>query len=157
MFSFDGDSLRLNYDRTWLTLDGQVVAYYLVSDTQNEDGSWTTVGRIPALLNGELVNLQVVFDPETPSGTVTGAYPLYADGETDTVAKGLVPLQPGDTLEFLCDYYGYDGSYRDSYTLGTSLTVSGKPVIENLNLDADGLIPSYRITDIYGNTYWLSF
>ena len=66
-------------------------------------------------------------------------------------------LQPGDTLEFLCDYYGYDGSYRDSYTLGTSLTVSGKPVIENLSLDADSLIPSYRITDIYGNTYWLSF
>ena len=45
----------------------------------------------------------------------------------------------------------------DSYTLGTSLTVSGKPVIENLSLDADGLIPSYRITDIYGNAYWLSF
>ena len=115
------------------------------------------MGRIPALLNGDLVNLQVVFDAEAPYGTVTGAYPLYANDETDTVAKGLVPLQPGDRLEFLCDYYGYDGSYQASYTLGSSLTVSGAPELENLVLESKGLIPSYRITDIYGNTYWLSF
>ncbi len=157
VFRFDGDDLILDYDHTWLTLDGQVVAYYLVSDTQEDDGNWTTVGRIPALLNGEPVNLQVVFDAEVPDGAITGAYPLYADGETDTAAKGLIPLQTGDELEFLCDYYTYDGSYQASYTLGSSLTVSGEPVIENLYLDAEGLIPSYRLTDIYGNTYWLSF
>ena len=157
VLEFDGDSLLLDYDGTWLTLDGNTVAYYLVSDTQDENGSWTTVGRIPALLNGELVNLQVVFDAETPYGTVTGAYPLYGSDETDTVAKGLFPLQAGDELEFLCDYFGYDGSYQASYTLGTSMTVSGEPELVNLTLEADGLIPSYRITDIYGNTYWLSF
>ncbi|MBQ2896464.1 MAG: peptidase C11, partial [Oscillospiraceae bacterium] len=62
-FDFDDDGdLLLSYDNTWLTVNGQPVAYYLVSDTENDDGSWTTVGRIPAMLNGEPVNLQVVFE-----------------------------------------------------------------------------------------------
>ena len=156
VFEFDGDDLLLETDRTWLTLDGQLVAYYLVSDTQNPDGSWTTIGRIPALLNGELVNLQVVFDGEAPYGRVTGAYPFYQNGETETAPKGLVPLERGDQLEFVCDCYGYDGSYQSSCTLGSSLTVRGEPELQNLKLD-NSVIASYRITDIYGNSYWLRF
>ena len=156
-FAFDGNCLLLDFDGSWLTLDGQVCAYYLVSDTQNADGSWTTVGRIPALLNGEPVNLQVIFDDENPYGGVTGAYPLYTGGETETAPKGLVPLRSGDRLDFLCDYYGYDGSYASSHTLGNSMIVRGEPVLENLMLNAEDLLPSYRITDLYGNHYWLSF
>ena len=133
------------------------MAYYLVSDTQNPDGSWTTVGRIPALLNGELMNLQVIFDGENPYGAVTGAYPLYENGETETAPKGLVPILPGDTLEFLCDYYSYDNSYESSYTLGTGFVVDGALELENLTLEADNLVVSCRLTDIYGNHYWLSF
>ncbi len=153
----DGNVLPLEFDCTWLTLNGQIVAYYLVSDTQNPDGSWTTVGRIPALLNGELMNLQVLFDDENPYGTVTGAYPLYENGETETQPKGLVPILPGDTLEFICDYYGYDNSYLSSYTLGTGFTVSDALELENLSIENDTLIASCRLTDIYGNHYWLSF
>ena len=153
----DGNVLPLEFDGTWLTLNGQIVAYYLVSDTQNSDGSWTTIGRIPALLNGELMNLQVLFDDENPYGTVTGAYPLYENGETETQPKGLVPILPGDTLEFLCDYYGYDNSYLSSYTLGTGFTVNGALELENLAIENDELIASCRLTDIYGNHYWLSF
>ena len=153
----DGNVLPLEFDGTWLTLNGQIVAYYLVSDTQNPDGSWTTIGRIPALLNGELMNLQVLFDGENPYGTVTGAYPLYENDETETQAKGLIPLLPGDRVEFLCDYYGYDNSYQSSYTLGTGFIVNGAMELENLTIENDALIASCRVTDIYGNHYWLSF
>ena len=156
-FDFDGNALLLQHDGTWLTVNGKLAAYYLVSDSENPDGSWTTIGRIPALLNGELVNLQVVFDDDNPYGTVTGAYPFYENGETETSPKGLVPLRYGDSIEFLCDYYGYDGSYGSSYTLGTGLTVTGGLELENLTLNAANIVPSYRITDIYGNHYWLSF
>ena len=156
VFDMDGDDLLLDYDGTWLTLNGQPVAYYLVSDSQNPDGSWTTVGRIPALLNGELVNLQVIFDDADPYGTVTGAYPFYDNGETETAPKGLVPLLDGDRLEFVCDYYGYDGSYRSSHVLGTGLTVSGELTLENLRFENE-LLPSFRFTDVYGNHYWLAF
>ena len=157
VFEFDGNDLILRHDGTWLCVDGQVAAYYLVSDVQNADGSWTTTGRIPALLNGEFVNLQVIFDAENPYGVITGAYPLYENGETQTLPKGCVPLCVGDEVEFLCDYYGYDGSYSASYTLGTGFTVESTDFyLENLRLDAEGIVASYKLTDIYGNSYWLA-
>lgn len=158
VFEFDGNDLILDHDGTWLCVDGQVAAYYLVSDTENADGSWTTIGRIPALLNGEFVNLQVIFDDANPYGAITGAYPLYENGEADTQAKGCVPLQIGDRVEFLCDYYGYDGSYSASYTLGSGFVVESTDFyLENLRLNADNIVASYRLTDIYGNIYWLAF
>ena len=156
-FSFDDDGdMLLDFDGTWLTLDGKLAAYYLVSDNENPDGSWTTIGRIPVLLNGDLMNLQVVFDEENPYGAVTGAYPFYENGETETSPKGLVPLQRGDKIEFLCDFYGYDGSYQSSHVLGTALTVTGNLKLENFKI-TNPAVPSFRITDIYGNHYWLAF
>ncbi len=157
VFAFDEDGdLILDYDGTWLCLNGVPVAYYLVSDTEEADGSWVTIGRIPARLNGELVNLQVVFTSDNPDGVVTGAYPLYQNGETDTAPKGLIPIRLGDSLEFLCDCYGLDNRYESSCTLGTGFTVTGELTLENLRLD-NSVLPSYRITDIYGNHYWLTF
>ena len=99
---------------------------------------------------------EVIFNDDNPYGAVTGAYPFYQNGETETSPKGLVPLQDGDRLVFVCDYYGYDGSYQSSHTLGTELTVSGKLTLENLSVE-NNLVPSYRITDIYGNHYWIAF
>ena len=155
-FEMDGNDLLLNYDGTWLTLNGKLVAYSLVSDTQNPDGSWTTIGRIPAILNGDPVNLQVIFNDDNPYGTVSGAYPYYQSGETETSPKGLIPILDGDELVFVCDHYGYDNTYQGSYTLGTSLTVSGELTLENLDV-TNNVIPSYRFTDIYGNHYWITF
>ena len=153
-FDFDDDGdLLLSYDNTWLTVNGQPVAYYLVSDTENDDGSWTTVGRIPAMLNGEPVNLQVVFEDD--EAAITGAYPLYKEDETEVLAKGDIAIEPGDRIEFLCDYYGRDGSYEDSYYLDSSLTVGEEGLwLENLRLEGGPFSVTYRITDIYGNHYW---
>lgn len=154
-FEWAGDDLLLEYDGTWLTVNGKTAAYYLVSDTENSDGSWTTVGRIPALLNGELVNLCVVFDGANPDGAITGAYPLYSNGETETQAKGNIAIEQGDVIEFLCDYYDYDGSWSDSYTLGASITVGADGLrLANRRIEADSVSVTYRLTDIYGNSYW---
>ena len=150
----DGD-LLMSYDGTWLTIDGHAAAYYLESDIQNEDGTWTTVGRIPAKLNGELVNLMVVFDTEHPSGDLLGAYPMY-EGETDAQAKGAIPLAQGDQIQLLCDYYTYDNEYDATYTLGDSFIVgSSSPRIANMKLTGfDSCSVTWRLTDIYGNHYW---
>ena len=40
------------------------------------------------------------------------------------MAKNLIELNEGDVLEFVCDYYSYDGKYLDSYYLGEPMTVS---------------------------------
>lgn len=156
-FEFDDDGdLRLDFDGTWLTLNGNVCSYYMVSDTKQEDGSWTTIGRIPAILNGQTVNLQVVFNDEhNVEGTVTGAYPMYDN--IDVQAKGCVEIKAGDRIQLLCDYYGLDGNYSDSYTLGDSFTVPQSGLkLENLSIEAEDVRVTYRITDIYDNSYWVS-
>ncbi|MCQ2480427.1 MAG: peptidase C11, partial [Clostridia bacterium] len=154
---YDDNSIALDFDGTWLTLNGKACAYYLVSDTKEADGSWTTIGRIPARLNGQFVNLQVVFDKANPNGTVTGAYPLYEDDSIDVQAKGNIEVKAGDKIELLCDYYSLDGTYSDTYSLGEKFTVPQSGLtLENLKLNAKDVSATYRITDIYGNYFWVS-
>ena len=155
VFEWLGDDLLLDYDGTWMTVNGTPCAYYLLSDDDNGDGTWTTTGRIPALLNGEAVNLLAVFSSDAPAGQIVGAYPLYEDAQILTQAKGNIPVMPGDTIQFLCDYYAYDGTYDSSYTLGTPITVGSYGLtLSNMALDATGYSVCYRLTDIYGNQYW---
>ena len=156
-FDWYNDDLLLEYDGTWLTLNGNVCAYYLVSDTQLDDGTWSTVGRIPALLNGEAVNLQVVFDAKHPEGTVTGAYPMYEDDlNIDVQAKGNIPVEAGDRIVLLCDYYDLDGNYSASYSLGNTITVPESGLkLRNMGLNVQDMSVTYRLTDIYGNHFWL--
>ncbi|MCQ2451987.1 MAG: clostripain-related cysteine peptidase [Oscillospiraceae bacterium] len=150
----DASTLDAEYDGSWLTVNGQVCAYYMESDTQNEDGSWVTVGRIPAILDGQFVNLKVVFDSEHPNGIITGAWPLYK-GETETMAKGDLDITEGASLQLLCDYYDYDGNYEDSYKLGEPFTVGSSGLeLAYLNLADTNCSVTYRLTDIYGASYW---
>jgi hypothetical protein len=66
-------------------------------------------------------------------------------------------LQPGDVLDFLCDYYRYDGSYDNTYMLGEQLVIGadGAYVIANAELPEDGSLRlTYRFTDLYQQHYW---
>ena len=149
----DAGELVGETDGTWLAINGQTVAYYYESTTQDGE-SYTITGRVPALLNGERVNLRLVFTDEDPYGHIEGAVPVYEEAVTDTVAKTFLELEEGDTLDFLCDYYSYEGDYLDSYYLGDSMTVTSDMEISNVELDAEAMSSMYRVTDIYGQTYW---
>ena len=152
-YEFDDDlDLILDYDKTWIALNGQVVHYELMSNDVDGD-SYVITGRVPALLNGERVDLILVFTDEDPYGTVAGARIVYGD-ETDTVMKGLIDIKPGDTLDFLCDYYSYDGEYLDSYMLGNQMTVEGELTITNVSIAQEKALSTFRLTDIYGAEYW---
>ena len=88
-YNADGD-LIMEYDGTWLALNGQIVSYYMTSDDRSGD-SYSIKGRVPAMLNGQLVDIILVFDDQNPDGMVLGAQPKYdAETETETVAKGLL-------------------------------------------------------------------
>ncbi len=154
VFEFD-ESGRLigETDRTWLAINGQPVAYYYL-DTVDDGTNYTITGRVPALLNGERVNLILVFDNENPYGYIAGARADYVDGETETVAKGMSELQVGDTLDFVCDYYSYDGTYLDSYYLGEQMIVTEEMTISNVDVGAGDVVVTYRFTDIYNQQYW---
>ncbi len=153
-FDFDEDgNLLAGDDQSWLAVNDQVVAFYHEYTTSSGGGTVIT-GRIPALLNGERVDLLVVFDSETPAGRITGARPVYEAEETETVAKSLIEIKDGDTIDFLCDYYTYDGDYEDSYYLGNALTVNGELKLSNLSFEKGEVRYTYRFTDIYQQHYW---
>lgn len=154
VFEFTDDGALLGeYDGTWLAIDNQPVAYYYES-TDLDGTNYTITGRVPVLVNGDRANLILVFDNAHPYGYIAGARFDYADGETETIAKGLTALAPGDTLDFLCDYYSYDGEYLDSYLLGDPMIYRDGMQISNVYLDADALQACYRFTDIYNQHYW---
>ncbi|MBN2221531.1 MAG: peptidase C11 [Vallitaleaceae bacterium] len=155
VFEFnDTGDLLLSYDGTWLTLDGQLVSYHLVSYDAYGD-NYTFIGRIPAELNGERVELVLSFDQENPYGVVMGARKIYDEqSETQNLAKGLIEIQKGDQIDFLCSYYSKQGEIQEAYYLGPSYTFDGEWTIENLKIENTNYVTSYKLTDIYGNDFW---
>ena len=152
-FSLTEDGALIgDYDGTWLAFDGNFVAYYYTDTVENGD-SYTITGRVPVMLNGSRAELILVFDNDHPYGYVAGARTVYTEGETETVAKGITELSDGDTIDFLCDYYTYDGDFSDTYYLGEQYTWHGQPQIENVRLEND-LQVTYLFTDIYNNEFW---
>lgn len=152
-FDFDDDgNLIGDTDGTWLSINGQPVAYYHLS-TAEEGAKYTITGYVPVLLNGERMDLILIFNDENPKGYIAGARPAYSAEETETVARGLVDVNVGDTLDFLCDYYSYDGVYQDSYKLGEQMTVTDSMRISNTALGGSTLT-LFRFTDLYNQYYW---
>lgn len=152
VFDWDDEgNMIADTDKTWVSINGQPVAYYHV-DTQENGDEQIITGRVPCLLNGTRVNLIIVFDDDHPYGYIAGANTDYQD-ETLTQAKNLVELQEGDTLDFLCDYYSYSGEYQDSYYLGETMTVTDDMEISNTDVGGNVKIV-YQLTDIYNQTHY---
>lgn len=160
-YNDDGD-LIVAYDGSWMAINGQFVAFYISQDDYDEDtGYYYTLGYVPAELNGEYVNIIVEFSQDYEEGRILGAQLVYelSDGEISdctTQGKGMIEIAEGDTIDFLCDYYGYDGTFKDSYYLNDeSLIVDTDGlIIETLTMDNDDVYYSYRLTDYYNANYW---
>lgn len=154
VYTFDDDgNLIADTAKNWISINGQPVAYYHTDTMENGD-DYTISGYVPALLNGERVNLILVFDQDNPKGYIAGATTDYIGGETDTVAKSMTELENGDKLDFICDYCTYDGEYQDSYILGDTLTVSDNMRISNTDVGDGNIKIMYCFTDIYNQEYW---
>lgn len=154
VYEFDEEgALVAPEQKTWLAIDGQPVAYYHESTV--EDGRhYTIIGRVPVMHNYRIAELVLCFTDVEPDGRILGVRTVYKEDETDTSAKGLVPLADGDTLDFIADYYCDCGSYEGTYKIGEQVTVSGTPVISDVILgDSLGRL-TYRFTDIYQQEYW---
>lgn len=152
-YNDDGD-LIMEYDGTWLALNGNIVSYYMINEDRHGD-NYSIKGRVPALLNGQAVNIIIVFDNQNPNGMVLGAEIKYnTSTQTETMAKGLIDINRGDKIDFLCDYYTYAGDYKDTYYLGKQYTATGEWKIENLSVGSKKYQMTYRITDIYNNKFW---
>ncbi|MDE5834655.1 MAG: peptidase C11, partial [Ruminococcus sp.] len=154
IYSFDDNgNLIPDTERNWLAINNQPVAYYHTDTIENGD-NYTITGYVPAMLNGDRVNLILVFDNENPNGYIAGASTDYVNNETDTVPKSLTEINVGDKLDFLCDFYSYNGEFQDSYYLSEPLTVSEEMTISNVDVGDGEVKLMYRFTDIYNQKYW---
>ena len=156
-FNDDGD-LIASFDGTWLSLNRQIVPYYWIETIEDGD-AYMIKGYIPAILNkdtdGETqVEVMLQFDDQNPYGYITGARIAYEPEVTETVAKGLIALKDGDTLDFLCDYYDYQGNYQENYYFGEQFVVNGPIEIANIAIENNHCVANYQLTDIYGNYFW---
>ncbi len=173
VFDFDEEgNLLAPTERSWVAINNHPVAYY--HEYAVDNGYY---GYVPALLNGERVELLILFDGETGEGSLIGVRTVYEDDElqelpkTQTVAGEAADLedassadgetqirllQPGDRLDFLCDYYHYDGTYENTYMLGEQLVIGEDGVtIANVPFDeGDRLVFTFRFTDLYQQHYW---
>ena len=156
-YNDDGDLIDA-WDGTWLTLQGQPCAVYPVSDEDEDgDGLYITQMFIPALLNGERVNLLIEFNEETGEDRVLGAQSITASG---VVGKGYTEMNGGDIITLVCDYYDYQGNFEAQYTLGDPIIVPEDCVLTIVNKELTGsedmrMLYTYRLTDLYQAHYWL--
>ena len=155
VFSFDENgNLVADTDKTWVAINGQPVAYYHTDTIENSGGTYTDMGYVPAMLNGERADLIIVFEGlNSNSAYIAGATDHYKN-ETETVAKSLTELKEGDKLDFICDYYTKDLQYNDSYYLGEQMVVTSDMKITNVSLGESEARITYLFTDIYNQEYW---
>ena len=152
LFTKSGNDLIGDYDGTWISINGQPVPYYYMYAEDN-GRKYLSYGYVPVLLNGQRANLILMIDEEG-NAEITGAHYVYSDGVTETQAKTVISIGEGDKLDFICDYYDYNGNYQDSYRLGKQMTLGKQTVIENTPVGKMPKRVTYRFTDIYQQRYW---
>lgn len=149
----DYGNLIVEYDQTWVALDGQVVPFFHESYTSDGD-SFFTCGSVPCVYNSIDAEIVLVWDTEHPSGYAAGVRPVYTDS---VAAKGLYDICDGDTFQVYYDIYDEDLNYVETMTLDDeiftvqdSLEVGYADAAEQLG---DTFI-YYVLEDIYNNTYY---
>ncbi len=154
IFTFNQDgTLAAPEKAEWLSINGQGVAYYF-ENMVSSGTDYTINGWVPAYLNDTLVRLQLVFDQTSPNGRVIGAVPVYGD-DVEVEAKAVTEIVAGDRLDFVCDYYDYDGNYLDSYLIGDTVIVPESGLTVGMFTLDDGCANMmYRFTDIYNVYHW---
>lgn len=156
IFSFDEEGNFIgDGEKKWLAVNGQVVAYYHTDTTTSADGSVVITGYIPALLNGEKVKLITVFEGEDMKGYIAGVQRDYDQSlETQTIGKNIDEVVKGDTIDFICDYYSYEGEYIDNFKLGETLTVGDELILSDVTVGDADINIMYVFTDIYNNKHY---
>ncbi len=145
-FEVDDDgALMVDYDGYWFAMGDEIVSLY-VSTTED-----CVEGYIPCELNGEYVNLLVRWNEEG-TGIIEGAVRFYENGMS---MKGLIPVEDGDEIQLICDYYTYDGEYDDAYCLDEPFVYDSSVGIEYTPSGEGGYLLYYCLTDIYNNTYYV--
>lgn len=149
----DYGNLIVEYDQTWVALDGRVVPFFHESYTSDGD-TFFTCGSVPCIYNGIDAEIVLAWDTEHPSGYAAGVRPVYADS---VAAKGLYEIQDGDTFQVYYDIYDEDLNYVETTTLDDEIfTVQGSLEVgyADASVQLGDTFIYYVLEDIYNNTYY---
>lgn len=145
-FNEEGD-LIVDYDGMWLAINDQVVHYQLDYSEPMSDGTWLTRGYVPVLLNGEEAHLIIEFSGEEELGQVVGAERVYEDV---AIQGKYMPINEGDTIDFICDYYDYDGNFDNRYLMSDQITVTADGLeVSDIDISNDKIKFGYVLKDTY--------
>lgn len=151
-FNDDGD-LIADYDGDWIALNNHPAAVYTTDAEYGDDDSYTIHSYIPAMLNGEQVRILLEYSDKEEDGKILGAEKVYDSG---TSGKGLIKIEPDDKIDLVCDYYGYDGSYQDSYYMGDSFK-AGDLQLSDVELTNDDYLYGYALKDTWNTVRYTPF
>ncbi len=151
----DNGNLIVEFDYTWVAVNGQIVPFFTEYEYDNGDNDWYTYGSVLITLNGEYCELIIYWDNNNPTGYVAGYRPYYdAEGVAN---KGIIPIPVGAEIQAYFYYYNnYDFDDFDFVTLYDPIVMTEAPLeVSYSEVDSvyDALI-WYTITDIYQNEFY---
>jgi hypothetical protein len=156
----DYGNLLLNYgaDNTWVAIGGQIVCYYAEEIIKLENDS-IFIGYVPAMLNDTTyIEIILEWDGVNAQGYIAGYRTLdnYSEfGGAGTLGKGLYQFEPGDAIDFICDYYTYDGAFDASYYFGDTMVIGDTlPAVTYEDVGDAPVLECYMLVDIYQNYAW---
>ena len=167
IFEFDDEgTLIVDYDGRWVCLDGQPVAYYMLSDEYESDDEYTTTGFVPAEVTHNVydedgntvgqvtedMHILIEYSDDEPDGIILGGQIVYEDEDVET--KGLYKFEDGDQINFVCDYYDYKGNFEHAYYMSEPITVDGELEVGVYQIEGQRLLYSYVLTDTYNAKHW---
>ena len=147
-FDDDGD-LIVEFDYTWVALNGEIVPFYAEGETVN-GAAWSSFGYVPCYINDVEAELVLIWNNHNPTGYVAGYRYTY---DCSVGQKGLFSLKDGDLLETVCDYYDEYGYYDGLYVF-TSFIIDGELEVSYEDIGDPDCEIYYMLYDIYGNVYW---
>ena len=151
----ENDHPMISTDGTWIHINDQLVCYEAEPAVSGDEGV-TYKGTVKAMLNDETkIILKIEWDPITEDtglevyGHVVGY--TFADNETSYMEKGLQEIKPGDTLQFLFDYYDEEGKLIKTEVYGNKVHASSMAAlkVEDKPLGECDLRYGIILTDVY--------
>ena len=158
VYEFDEEgNLIADEGKVWMHINDQPVAYYH-TDTLDDGTNYTITGRVPCLINGELSDLVLVFNNDNENGYVAGIAADYSkEDDIDVVGKTMTELEAGDTIQFICNFYDYDGNFVDTYPMGKPIEISNSAEelrISDMIIGNGSTVVTYVLTDMYEAEHW---
>jgi len=147
----DGD-LLVEYDYQWLYLNDCIVPYYAGQSGSTFDGNSYSMGYIPSIINGEDANIWIKW-----VGGECKILGYSVNLDTNVTGKGYTQFKDGDEIDFVFEYYTYDGDYEDSYVLNDNTLIYKKSKGLDLHYDEIGDLNTqilFYLKDLYQNEYW---